>query len=331
MTQAHDPGEQTEAKPKDNDSKPLKSPLLGLTALLGGLANIVTVVAFVNVHRGLFIAVGFIFVGALLVYIRRTIDNSTGKRLGAALIVGSLLLVATVGGFAGVYCFRTGDQGCFRTGKQDPRGVSPPSQASGSPAVQPSGSPTPLPEVSGSPVVQPSGSPTSHPYGGWPTSHPYGGSPTSHPTGGPPTPHPPSPVPPPAFTFDEPVEDASVSDNFSLSGTTPDLGADSLWLTDYAYAGDGTDYPSTDQVYYRDDLMPAQVLSGHWSTTHGRVGSPDDPKGTIFTIFAVRASPSCSQVIHDKQPSRPPRDDVIIGTMLPSGCMIIGTLHVKKA
>lgn len=129
---------------------------------------------------------------------------------------------------------------------------------------------------------------------------------------------------PPTFTFkfDEPVEYASVSDGFRLSGTTPNIGADSLWLTDYAYHSN-----YTQKVYYRDAPTPISVQDGHWSTNDGQLGSPSDI-GATFTIVVVRANPSCSAKIAGINPN--PDGAVVIGIILPPGCAPMGTIHVVK-
>ena len=123
-----------------------------------------------------------------------------------------------------------------------------------------------------------------------------------------------------SFGITTPAEKEKVNAVFTVAGTTPNLGEDRLWLTDYAYDATGT------RAYYRKGATPISVQGTDWLTQDGPIGSPLDPTNLYYTITVVRANPRCSAAILAVKPNV--AGDVIIGAILPQGCSVAGRVHV---
>jgi hypothetical protein len=157
---------------------------------------------------------------------------------------------------------------------------------------------------------------------GTPSSSPPVAS--SSPSATSPTPSTATSVPPGAtvFAIDAPADNSAVGSGvFSVSGTTPPLGDDRLWLMDYASG------LADRLVYYRTSPTPIAVNGTNWSTTDGPVGSPNDAPGTVYKIVIVRANDACNSAILAAGPNQ--QGDVVLEE-LPSGCGELGSVHVIR-
>lgn len=124
------------------------------------------------------------------------------------------------------------------------------------------------------------------------------------------------------FKFDKPGANEEVTGVFTVRGTAPDMGNDSLWLFNLSDTAD-----SPELVYYRTSDKPIPITDGQWRTQDGPVGAPDEI-GLEFILAAVRANPACSAEIGTAPANED--GDVVLGPKLPAGCSELGRVTVIK-
>lgn len=121
-----------------------------------------------------------------------------------------------------------------------------------------------------------------------------------------------------------PTEGAAVTGSFSVSGTAPDLGDNSLWL--FVLGGNSI---TPGDVYYRTTNTSLDIVNGNWKVDIGPLGESGDAVGSPYTLVLVRADPSCSTAIANLSPSS--TGERFFQT-LPNGCSeAVPPLHVTKA
>jgi hypothetical protein len=124
-----------------------------------------------------------------------------------------------------------------------------------------------------------------------------------------------------AFVVDDPQQDAGVHGDFPMSGRSPDLNGDELWIF---VRSDG---PTGGLVYYKTSDNPIPVSAGTWATQQASLGSDEDI-GMWFDLVAVRANPACQALILNVKPDS--GGNLIVGRDLPVGCSELAVRRVKK-
>lgn len=77
------------------------------------------------------------------------------------------------------------------------------------------------------------------------------------------------------------------------------------------------DFDSYDKSYYQVNSEPLDIVSGRWGFLDSPIGDASDPLGTVYTIVALSASPTCSEALRTKKANK---DGTVRFEPLPSAC-----------